>query len=197
MEITRICMTCNIEQPITNFIKDNTKACGYRNRCKTCQRPIDKLKYERNKEAYNARMRKFRDTLKGAIATSYEATKGRAKAQEVPFSISLEYVRDLFEKQDGLCALTGEPMVVKGRWSAQSLDKIVPHLGYVEGNVQWLTQRANLIKCNLDNDQFLSLIKQILRHVEGSETIEQAEESALSRVGEQAMASEAHEAEML
>lgn len=172
MEITRICMTCNIEQPIINFVKDNSKPCGYRNRCRTCQRPLDKIKYNRNKDAYNSRMRKFRSSMKGAISTSHDAAKTRAKNQNVPFDISLEYVRKLFDDQNGKCALSGDEMVVKGGWDSQSLDKIDPSLGYVEGNVQWLTKRTNLIKNNLNNDQFLSHIKKILKYVEGSETIE-------------------------
>lgn len=164
----KTCTICGDTKELQEFLKDKNANGGYRNQCKQCLRERNKDVWSNRKEQYNASMRKFRNTWKGATATSHQAAYTRSKQQNVPFSITLEYVRDLLEKQNYLCALTGDQLVLKGGWNSPSLDKINPSLGYIEGNVQWLTKRVNLIKSNMDNKELLDFCRKCL---ERSETI--------------------------
>lgn len=71
----------------------------------------------------------------------------RAEAAHVPFALTLEYVLSLMVEK---CPALGIDLVYKnaGQVGADSatLDRTKPALGYVPGNVQVISHRANSIK---------------------------------------------------
>ncbi len=70
----------------------------------------------------------------------------RSAEKGVPFDITLE---DLVFPD--VCPVLGIPLITRsGRFSdnSPSLDRIVPEKGYVKGNVQIMSYRANRIKCH-------------------------------------------------
>ena len=75
--------------------------------------------------------------------------KSRAKTYGIKFEITLEYVTAVYPKDD-LCPVFRIPLEWGGegdeRNNSPSLDRIVPELGYVEGNVVWISNRANILK---------------------------------------------------
>lgn len=78
--------------------------------------------------------------------------KKRAKDQNVPFMLSLEDIKIPLE-----CPLLGIPLIRGiGKYTDNSptLDKIIPLLGYVKGNVQVVSMRANRIKDNSSFQEF-------------------------------------------
>ena len=52
-----------------------------------------------------------------------------------------------------LCPILGVELKYKGGDSSPSVDRIVPHLGYVKGNVQIISMRANRIKNDATPDE--------------------------------------------
>lgn len=79
----------------------------------------------------------------------------RAKAAKVPFSITEEDVLSLIP-EDGCCPITGKPLVHgEGKVGPQSmtLDRVIPSLGYVPGNVMVISHLANTIKQNCTDPQ--------------------------------------------
>ena len=79
------------------------------------------------------------------------ASKTKAKKQGVPHNITKEYIKSIIPK-DKMCPILKVPFdftKTKGNKihpHAMSLDRIIPELGYVEGNVMWISHRANMIK---------------------------------------------------
>ena len=45
-----------------------------------------------------------------------------------------------------------------------SLDRIVPKKGYVEGNIAWISNRANVIKNDGTAEEHLKVAEYILHH---------------------------------
>lgn len=79
--------------------------------------------------------------------------KGRALESGIPFDLAPGYLADLWEQQEGLCFYTDAPMQVYfgtgrsgSRRDSLSVDKLVPNLGYVAGNVVLCCSRINTIK---------------------------------------------------
>lgn len=83
----------------------------------------------------------IRETRRGA--------QRRAEANNIPFNISIEYLKEIYPK-DGLCPVFGVEMSFtnKFKWRSASLDRIEPEKGYVVGNVQWISTKANTLKNN-------------------------------------------------
>lgn len=110
--------------------------------------------------------------------TQYTRLKNSAEKRNYEFSVSIEYLWNLYISQDKKCNITGDsiPNIRKA-----SLDRINSNLGYVEGNVQWVTYRANVSKHTMTMNELYEFCKKVLNHAnqqpstplkkcEGSET---------------------------
>lgn len=91
-----------------------------------------------------------KQTKNGHIWLLFHKAKHRAKREKIPFNITEKYLLTLpselcpvFNIKLGWCKRTGG-----ANSHSPSLDKIVPELGYVEGNVQWVSYKANSMKSN-------------------------------------------------
>lgn len=95
-----------------------------------------------------------------------------AKDRDLPVTIDMAYIRDLFEQQGGRCALSGLKLripdkvmdIYTGGECTASMDRINSILGYVPGNVQWVHRDVNRMKQDLQQDYFVSLCKTIASH---------------------------------
>ncbi len=65
-------------------------------------------------------------------------------------SLSLDFLENMYSKQKGLCAISGEEMthiLDNGKYPTNiSIDRIDSSLGYSEDNVQLVCHRVNLMK---------------------------------------------------
>jgi hypothetical protein len=89
------------------------------------------------------------------------------RGRNFKFSVSLEYLWNLFLKQNRRCALTGWDIVFdKRRGSKQtaSLDRINSSKGYVKGNVQWVHKDVNLMKNNYNQNRFIQVCKSVANY---------------------------------
>jgi hypothetical protein len=113
------------------------------------------------KEQWHSPTARFNHRIRAA---TYNA-KLRAKEYAVPYDIDTEYLRSIFPA-DGVCPVLKIPMVFggEGRSNSPSLDKLIPSLGYVRGNLCWISLRANILKSDVtDPEVFISLAK-YMRH---------------------------------
>ena len=85
-----------------------------------------------------------------------------AKIRLLDFSVSIQYINDLFVKQNFRCALSGIKLTsgYKVEQTA-SLDRIDNTKGYIDGNVQWIHKDINLMKHIMDQELFINYCKQI------------------------------------
>lgn len=100
-------------------------------------------------------------------AVRWHLMKNKASRRGLEFSISPHYMWDLFEKQGGKCALTGESIDLgrnKNDYGVASLDRIDSKRGYVEGNVQWVHRVVNFMKQSLSDEDFVRWCKKVVSH---------------------------------
>jgi len=100
----------------------------------------------------------------GLSKTHYSHIKHGAISRGKSFNVSIEHLWNLFEKQQGLCALTKVPLVLKPsiknsnvNWDVitASLDRIDNTVGYEEGNVWWVHKEMNRLKNNYSLNELL------------------------------------------
>lgn len=109
------------------------------------------------------------------ISSSYwSSLKYMAADRKLEFSITREYVWELFIKQNKRCALSGEEITLipfnqygirKKKDQTASLDRINSKLGYIEGNVQWVHKAVNMMKWNLEESEFYKWSKKVFHNL--------------------------------
>ena len=77
----------------------------------------------------------------------------------------------LYREQSCRCALTGLPIgisnTIKGDWCGEttaSLDRIDSKKGYTKDNVQWVHKWINLMKQDLDQEEFITFCEAVTRY---------------------------------
>jgi len=96
------------------------------------------------------------------------ANRGEASQQ---IKVDLDYVYHVGAGQDFLCALTGVELEFTrggqkwlGKWcnpNSCTIDRIDSSKGYVQGNIQLITWKANCLKQHLDNQEFIDFCKDV------------------------------------
>lgn len=109
-------------------------------------------KNQRSKAYY-----KQRSTIAGHISQIMAARKCRAKQSNIPFDVSLQYLISIFTEKCPVFEMqlswTKSTGFNTTKDNFPSLDRIIPELGYVEGNVRWISYLANKMKQNANSKQ--------------------------------------------
>lgn len=124
----RQCTQCKELKSLDKFYKRNTGYLGHASRCKDCELP-----------SAIERHRSMSSELR-----LYKAAKQRATREGITFEISVD---DIVVPTH--CPVLGIPLKHNEGTlgpDSPSLDKVIPELGYVPGNVAVISHRANLIK---------------------------------------------------
>jgi hypothetical protein len=90
---------------------------------------------------------------KHPLQNMYHNAKQRAKKQNVPFELTKEYLSSIMTDT---CPILGIQLEFAGsstRYNSPSLDRLIPELGYVEGNVYIISNKANAIKNNASPEE--------------------------------------------
>lgn len=96
--------------------------------------------------------------------THFIVIKSGADRRNIEFNITPKYIWELYESQDGKCALTGVDIILNRSLKNQnvdwdiitaSLDRKDSTLGYVEGNLWWVHKDVNRLKNNYSMDELL------------------------------------------
>lgn len=84
--------------------------------------------------------------LRRNISQSLSSAKSRAKERGINFDVDLNYLESIFPS-NYVCPVFHFAMTWGGdKMTSPSIDRIVPELGYVKGNVAWISSRANTRK---------------------------------------------------
>jgi hypothetical protein len=102
----------------------------------------------------------------------YHKIQECAKKRNIVFDVGIEYLWDLFQKQEGRCALSGEKLEIPTdsmAWRSQSrrtasLDRIDSSVGYIEGNLQWVHKDCQMMKWKFSQNNFVSMCEKIANY---------------------------------
>lgn len=102
----------------------------------------------------------------GEISLSeFNKLKRGAERRNLAFNVTIDYIWDLFIKQNRRCAVSNEDICFKSMTKkfdgTASLDRIDSSKGYEEGNVWWVHKNVNTMKWDLTLYRFYELIKKI------------------------------------
>ena len=105
--------------------------------------------------------------LRGRLHILVGNLKIRAKNKAVPFDIDTDYLQKLFPG-DWKCPVLGVELIWGGeRNNSPSLDRILPEMGYVRGNVRFMSDRANRVLNNATLED-LKKVSEYLKKIKAS-----------------------------
>lgn len=90
--------------------------------------------------------------------------KRGARKRNIPVSITIQDLDDLWEKQGGRCAYTNRELSLGSSDCTASLDRIDSSKGYHVGNVQFVHKNVNVSKWAMKESEFLKMIDEIYEH---------------------------------
>lgn len=96
--------------------------------------------------------------------TYWKRVQNNAFSRNLEFDITIEYIWDLFLKQNRKCALSGLELTIqrsKSNAGNASLDRINSFKGYTTGNVQWVHKDINKMKTDFSQEEFIELCTMI------------------------------------
>lgn len=154
--------------------RQKVRSKEYREENKESLRQKHREYYEKNKEQISKktsekRSEQYRSNPEQNLAKQKEwkinnlekylvqGAKQRAKKYGLPFDITY---KDIVIPE--CCPYLGIKLVPFSEWSSPSLDKIIPELGYVKGNIQVISTKANTMKNNATHDELVRFAKAIL-----------------------------------
>lgn len=152
------CLVCGRSLDPSEFNSHKEYAIrGHRDgRCKECKRKQNqeaRKKYDDEKRLYK--------TIQYRVLSASE----RAKRKGIPCTITKEFILDLWNKQNGLCAISKIPMTYEmdsGRiYTNVSIDQIEQGKGYTEDNVQLVCMAVNQLKSDWDMNTVKYICKMI------------------------------------
>lgn len=176
----RLCKDCNNEKPLEAFSKQQKNKANFRISSNTDEyKPYCKACYARRAREWRKRNPAYRGSgkltqypaedkaLLSAIRSRVADCKERVKRKAIPLDIDADYMYQLYQQQQGLCAITGTKLTqVKGDFNALSIDQIESGQGYTKGNVQWVTWAVNRAKGDLDNETFIVMCQKVCENVQ-------------------------------
>lgn len=133
-----ICSKCYTEKPIDQFQhgrKGSTREYRF-SYCKDC----------RNRQTYL----NLNSNIESFLSDRYNRLRLRSIKYNIPFKITKERFIAIYHLQHGKCIYSGIDMVcrVGNKVSKESfsVDKVIPTLGYIDGNIVFCCNRINTIK---------------------------------------------------
>lgn len=139
-------------------VQQRNKEWRFRNKEKLREYEKSNVRRQKNKEWREQKRSEDR------FRFVWYAAKRRAKLAGVSFTITKQDIIDIFPL-DGKCPMLGMELQFSNKVSrddSPSLDRVIPELGYVPGNIQLISYRANRIK----NDASLVELKKIVAFLE-------------------------------
>jgi hypothetical protein len=111
------------------------------------------------KKRYQETRKKFHQTKRGHVLNYVNKAKLRAKRKNLDFDLDLEYVLSIAPDK---CPVFGTEFVWGRFQGAQhrqtpSLDRVVPELGYIKGNVVFISLWANMIKSDATDKELYAV----------------------------------------
>ena len=159
----RKCKKCCKYRSYADFPKYHRTGCTKEKRrgvCKECfKKQTDASRY------------KLMSDIRHLMTQRVKGARKRAKTKGFACEVDTQYLVDLYDKQEGLCAITGMKMSVQAITSSVgmcsdvvSLDRIDSSIGYLKGNVQLVCSDINIMKGTKNMDELIKSCISILKN---------------------------------
>lgn len=139
------CSGCKEHKSLSEFPIRKDRSNKLRPYCKECDKDIKRARYNNHK-------------ITNPFLHKCTRAKSRASYLKVPFDLDKDYLESIWT---GICPVMGVPLDMsasRDSENAPELDRFKPALGYVKGNVTFLSRKANRLKNSASVPELRNLI---------------------------------------
>lgn len=112
--------------------------------------------YAKNKERSKLQKEDWLKTTRGCLSKKMGHLKRQKRNKQLEFKITLDDLVDLWELQDGRCAISNYPMEASfNSLFSVSVDRINSSMGYTKENIQLVCQAINFAKNHYTNEEMI------------------------------------------
>jgi hypothetical protein len=140
------CKGCGQDKLEDAFVLRNDRSGRRRPYCNECRNNVERARYENHRRLQPFKLRCSR-------------ARARAKFLKVPFDLTPAYLESIWTGQCPVLKCTIHWSTDRKNEYAAELDRHVPSLGYVKGNVTFLARKANRLKNNSSVEELTSLLE--------------------------------------
>lgn len=160
--LVKNCTRCGVTKSIDSFRlrRDNGKPRG---ECRLCERERGKPQEPKVAPTETVTIRdpaNPKDAKEISMKRMLAGAKQRAKERGLMFNLHYDDIQT-----PNLCPVLRIPLIpsVDGSYSdnSPSLDRKIPYLGYVKGNVKVISMRANALKSNATSAELEAVLKYV------------------------------------
>lgn len=145
--MTLLCKGCQLNKDDSFFPLRKDRSNGTRRPyCTDCNRDIAKARYNNHKRNSYFKLKASR-------------AKSRAQYLKVPFDLDADYLESIWTDTCPVLGVVLHKYHKQGDEDSAELDRNIPSLGYVRGNVTFLSRRANRSKQDLSLDEMRAMVK--------------------------------------
>ena len=145
------CRKCNIIKLASEFNTHTLYKNGLSKYCKNCEKLI------KNEYKYKS--------INNFLKLLYRTSKGNSKTRckKVDFSISFDEWVNIYNNQQGKCALTGIEMTISRENNNYNIspDRIDSDKGYTKDNIQFVCVEINIAKNEHTNNEFIEMCRRV------------------------------------
>lgn len=163
------CNRCKVDKEDNQFIHGRNKCLDcYRKRQEyyrnNRERELARAKRNNNKDRNHTNEVKRAGIRKNPVSYILWQIKSKSKRYNIPFNLTHE---DIVIPTH--CPVLGIPLTISdgnSTWNSPSVDRTIPRLGYVKGNIAIISHRANSIKSDATSKE-LEMVLNYVRKMQG------------------------------
>lgn len=158
----KLCKRCNETKPPSEFrFRNDTKKL--RAECKVCASKSENSRYYRRKSDILKRDKAWRED--NPVAKLLKSAKSSAMIKNLEFNITADDIH-IPEVCPYLGVVLTNTLGQGVVWSNASIDRIDSNKGYVKGNIQIISRKANAMKQDASAEELTTFAKNVLRILE-------------------------------
>jgi hypothetical protein len=164
----KACSKCSKSLELSDFYTTGKKVDGspkYQSWCKSCISFKMKSYHKKTWGDEKLQFTAFKRTKSVRAYITYLRQKAIKRKNSC---LSIDKLEEIWNKQDGKCALTGwEMTMVLGKGNIDtnaSIDRIDSNLEYVENNVQFICRSVNVFKSNATEELLYKMCEAIIEN---------------------------------
>jgi hypothetical protein len=162
--LTKKCSRCRELKSLDDFPKEKRNRTGHGNYCKSCKSVLTGA-YHKERRATDWAFRLLGNARTSTSGGGNRKSQIRTRPEWAKMNLTVEYLRELYNMQDGKCAYFNISLLLDGGMGLRSitLDRLDCDRGYVQGNVVLASRAANLARGNASTDDMHVLVEMIKR----------------------------------